>query len=39
MYEKTEAQDKVKKQSSLYTKYDFVFTKLSKNLDKEVKGK
>lgn len=39
VYENTEAQDKVKKQSSLYTKYDFVFTKLSKNLDKEVKGK
>ena len=36
VYINTEAKEKVEKSSGQYTEYDFVYTKLSENLDKEV---
>ncbi len=36
VYENTEESEKVEKSSGQYTEYNYVFTKLSENLDKEV---
>ena len=36
VYENTEASEKVEKSSGQYTEYNYVFKKLSENLDKEV---